>query len=104
MTSVQGRIRPEPSHDLGFVGQAAIEEIVPVWPHAGVHRWGIGRLGWCDSWRRRSRGSSNSWCCCSDSGCCSKCDRLSGRNTDRTLFDELFVAGREIRKHLAIGG
>ncbi len=29
MTSVQSRIRPEPSHDLGLVGQAAIEEIVP---------------------------------------------------------------------------
>ncbi len=29
MTSVQSRIRPKPSHDLGLVGQAAIEEIVP---------------------------------------------------------------------------
>ena len=29
MTSVKSRIRPEPSHDLGLVGQAAIEEIVP---------------------------------------------------------------------------
>jgi hypothetical protein len=29
MTSVQSMNRHEPSHDLGLVGQAAIEEIVP---------------------------------------------------------------------------
>jgi hypothetical protein len=129
MTSVQSRIRPEPSHDLGLVGQAAIEEIVPcgftlLVSFVGVSTGLAGVIPGdvvavapaivgvvvATAVAARSaivRAFVRALVGAIGVAVGATSGRAKGSNFDvlgGDLFCELFVAAREIRKHLAIGG
>jgi hypothetical protein len=128
MTSGQSRIHPEPSHDLGLVGQAAIEEIVPCGlTLVSIVRVSTGLAGVitgdvvavapaivgvvvATAVAARSaivRAVVRALVGAIGVAGGATFGRAKGSNFDvlgDDLFGELFVAGREIRKHLAIGG